>query len=368
MSMKTRTKKLLFILILVISIMAILITASQIYDILDNEKVVDNNISGIDSDENKIEQINGTISNTYSIKLYEWDDSTPSSTELRDYLKYVGDENNNGQIEMHATLTESPRIPTGMIAAYHDYISCVIKFKVDKNVKIGKIYSCDSINHQFFLRDKENYTYRKTSYSKQVIQRYKFDYNGEDIYTVTIDRKPIMTYSQGVDVEGNMFFSSGWFFPNITFFLESEYIEPQSNNISYGNNPKISIENNELLQTTTTIDGKKLSQYNYEQITDEWGEGKELATIKCSIGEYYEYDEAADDHKGALAISTQNNDLPMIFNIGDLVIPYIAVANGQTEPLSLKLNGTPKVFKVTQIRPYFDGAFWQELTLQEHTK
>ena len=124
------------------------------------------------------------------------------------------------------------------------------------------------------------------------------------------------------------------------------------------------IDTNELLQVDTTINDKKLSEYIYEQLTGGWSEGKELATLKCSIGEYYEYDVTKDDNKGSLAISTQNNDLPMLFNNGDIVIPYIAIANG-TEPLSIKSNGRPKMFQVTQIRPYFDGAFWQELQLQE---
>ena len=58
----------------------------------------------------------------------------------------------------------------------------------------------------------------------------------------------------------------------------------------------------------------------------------------------------------------------MLFDIGDLVIPYIPTARGGTEPMSIKLDGTPKIFKVTQVRPYFDGACWQELQLQEDSE
>ena len=73
------------------------------------------------------------------------------------------------------------------------------------------------------------------------------------------------------------------------------------------------------------------------------------------------------NEENAIAISTKNNDLPMLFDIGDLVIPYIPTARGGTEPMSIKLDGTPKVFQVTQVRPYFDGACWQEIMLQEYT-
>ena len=144
------------------------------------------------------------------------------------------------------------------------------------------------------------------------------------------------------------------------FFLEAEYVDIEETPASYGENPKYALESNELLQTTTKAGQIKLSEYNYGQIISEWKDGKEVATLQCSIGEYY-------DEDGNLAISTQNNDLPMLFNIRDEVIPYIPVAGGGTEPMSKQRDGSPKKFVVTQVRPYFDGAFWQEIQLQELT-
>ena len=55
----------------------------------------------------------------------------------------------------------------------------------------------------------------------------------------------------------------------------------------------------------------------------------------------------------------------MTFSIGDLVIPYIPTARGGTEPMSIRQDGKAKIFQVTQVRPYFDGACWQEIMLQE---
>lgn len=354
MFMKTQTKKLLFILILVVSIMAILITASQIYDILDNEKVIDNEIDGIDSTEDKPIKKYDKVSNEIQISLYEFNkDGNLTSTNYKDYLTYIGNETNNAlySIIMHERSDTS-------------WFSANLRFTVDKNVKLNTtLYLMLESGSQSFGRNFQNYGADKVTignYETQTTQQASFIYTGQEEIRFSINNQ----YQAPNPVVNGTFMSSftyGFFKNSVRFYLAAEYYEPEENTVTYGENPKISIENNELLQTTTTIDGKKLSQYNYEQITDEWGEGKELATIKCSIGEYY-------DENGNLAISTQNNDLPMLFNIGDLVIPYIAVANGQTEPLSLKLDGTPKVFKVTQIRPYFDGAFWQELTLQEHTK
>jgi hypothetical protein len=40
-------------------------------------------------------------------------------------------------------------------------------------------------------------------------------------------------------------------------------------------------------------------------------------------------------------------------------------ANGQDRPMSLYQNGSPKVFKVLGTNIFYDGAVWQELSLQE---
>ena len=344
--------------------MAIIIAASQIYDILDNEKVIDNNVGGIDTSEDELQKTYGTVSNTIEINLFEWNkDGDFSSTDIDDFVTYIGNEQNNETYNI--TLHEDT-------ATYSKEYSITgnFRFNIEKNVKPGKIYLMIDRDSQSFNNGSptDHGDVEKTEYNTQTSTIQEIDYNGESQINFNFTSNSpswYRTVALSTVVSG---WVSGWFRNYIRLYLVAEHYESESTDISYGENPKFSIENNELLQADTTINNKKLSQYNYEQITAEWGEGKELATIKCSIGEYYEYDESADDHKGALAISTQNNDLPMIFNIGDLVIPYIAVANGQTEPLSIKLDGTPKVFKVTQIRPYFDGAFWQELVLQEHTK
>lgn len=356
--------------------MAIIIAASQIYDILDNEKVIDNNVGGIDTSDDNAEENNGQISESITIYLYDTDFSSEnsSSTYLDAYVPYIGDQEGNNdsslQIEMETVGVENPPYPDPNRGSYRrDTFSIKLKFNIDKTIKIGteiKLYTTTNIDY-FKRNDDGTYRLDRQQTSKIVIQR--FQYNGEDSIEINLTNQVGLYYIQQTTSDTSvLLLAYGTVNKQITYSLNCDYIDIIETEENYGTSPKISLENNELLQTTTTINNKKLSQYNYEQITAEWGEGKELATIKCSIGEYYEYDESADDHKGALAISTQNNDLPMIFNIGDLVIPYIAVANGQTEPLSIKLDGTPKVFKVTQIRPYFDGAFWQELVLQEHTK
>lgn len=88
-----------------------------------------------------------------------------------------------------------------------------------------------------------------------------------------------------------------------------------------------------------------------------YAKGKETATIRCSISDYY-------DEKGEKVIAT-NNSNKMAFDIYDEVIPYSYGADGSDKPLSRHKDGSPKTFVVLGTRIFYDGAVWQELTLQE---
>lgn len=55
----------------------------------------------------------------------------------------------------------------------------------------------------------------------------------------------------------------------------------------------------------------------------------------------------------------------MNFKLHDKVIPMINNSDGYDKPLSYYEDGTPKVFDVVGSNIIYDGAVWQELTLQE---
>lgn len=103
---------------------------------------------------------------------------------------------------------------------------------------------------------------------------------------------------------------------------------------------------------------KRLTQHLAENVLNQYAKGKETATLLCDISDYY-------DESGNLVISTKNNSLPMTFKIGDIVIPYVYGADGQDYPMSKYQNGQPKQFRVCGAKKIYDGAVWQELTLQE---
>jgi hypothetical protein len=56
---------------------------------------------------------------------------------------------------------------------------------------------------------------------------------------------------------------------------------------------------------------------------------------------------------------------PMSFQIGDQVIPRVYGVDGKDRPMSTYKNGSEKVFQVLGSKIFYDGAVWQELSLQE---
>lgn len=168
---------------------------------------------------------------------------------------------------------------------------------------------------------------------------------------------------------------------DIEFNGESEFYTPETVEFTvYGNTIGIDLQdktvyiNGETAKKVHSVDGNELMQTtNYIKETGEnaivkmygdtqlaYSRGKETATIRCSISDYYDYD---DTTKKLIAID--NSTGKMTFKIGDQVIPMVYGADRQDRPMSLYQDGSAKVFQVLGTNIYYDGAVWQELSLQE---
>lgn len=135
-------------------------------------------------------------------------------------------------------------------------------------------------------------------------------------------------------------------------------IEISNQTITYGTGEKpYSLNGNELLQHGTTSNSKPIGEDLSNKITDQYSQGNETVTLLCSIGEY-------KNNEGNIVISTKNNELPMAFNIGDIIEPYNFTFLGE-QPLSLTTNNTPKNFIVKEVDFLYDGATWQKIIAQE---
>lgn len=118
-------------------------------------------------------------------------------------------------------------------------------------------------------------------------------------------------------------------------------------------NAVVGINTYELIDAAFSIDEQ------FEKTRQLYLKGKETATIRCSIGDYYDY------NSKERIISIDNSTSKMSFDIGDQVIPMVYGADGKDRPMSTYQDGTSKVFQVLGTKIFYDGAVWQELSLQE---
>ena len=358
--------------------MAIVITASQIYNIVENNKIIDNQIDGTEGEDGDYyEQTDNSIyteqvdnfqaTNPFGLDYFSnnWVE-TDSSTRIRPGFRvwFSG---------VMRTIELNSKIQPDTID-----VSAKIKTDWDSSGSSADKTSISVINQEIedlVFQDIPNYAgidlstimnYANEQFAITTIKyKYYYSSNGINITEEFVTQVQYVSEKQTKNADGSWGNSEYNYSDDMyihvqefSFDVRCTIYNIENENFSYGGNKKFQINSNELLLNDTLINNKKISEYNYEQITKNWLNGKETATLQCSIGEYY-------DEDGNLVISTQNNDLPMLFNIRDTVIPYIPIAGGDTEPMSKRKDGSPKLFVVTQVRPYFDGAFWQEIQLQE---
>lgn len=138
-----------------------------------------------------------------------------------------------------------------------------------------------------------------------------------------------------------------------TISLVGDYIIPEQQTKTIGEGDKVMhLPSNELIQDTNT----NLERFPNDLLAN-YGKGKEVATLLCSIGEYY-------DENGNLVISTNTAD-KMIFDHYDQVLPMVRNSWGTDIPISFNFSGNAKVFEVLGVRIYNDGEVRQELKIRE---
>lgn len=199
----------------------------------------------------------------------------------------------------------------------------------------------------------------------------------ENEYVISIDIMSSITVSRlGGGGENNTSGVGG----NLTITGTYEVYTPTEIEITiYGNTIGIDLTdktvyiNGETAKKVHSVDGNELMQTsNYYQHTDtnaiekvfsetlnDYTKGKETATIRCSISDYYDF------NSGDKVLSIDNSTGKMSFKMYDRVIPMVYGADGKDRPMSSYQDGKGKVFQVLGSKIYYDGAVWQELSLQE---
>lgn len=146
---------------------------------------------------------------------------------------------------------------------------------------------------------------------------------------------------------------------NTSATINVSYSTYSTNEISLDNGGDFSLEKNELMQNETRQpNGTPIYEFLSSQIVSRYQNGKETAKILCSISDYY-------TENGEIVISSSGKVDKQKFGMYDMVIPMIFSSNGKDVPMSRYRDGRRKVFTVVGFKMIYDGAVWQELTLQE---
>ena len=363
-----KIKPYIITLIIISLIMITIIGASKIYEIVNHDIINDNIYDNVEFDENVESSPSSFMTLNFNFKdVYTGENANQEG--LNKAAETFSKQNNNVyDVEAHLEITDFfPDTTEYGVFLYYSYdFSYGNDYPIQYlSVKVKEVYTPDGGTSN---NADEDYWYQIFNPNESGAIKFNIVQSKEEFDDMDQGNEgKIGLLSKGNNQFTLFFKTLAYVEPNpesqyagrtwAMYQFIVDFIDRQLNSqlvsITSGKNI-YKIDNNELINENDAI------KDSFNLIIDNWSKGKETATLKCSIGEYY-------DESGNLVISTKNNDLPMMFNIRDLVIPYIPTARGGTEPMSIKLDGTPKVFQVTQVRPYFDGACWQEIMLQEYT-
>lgn len=154
-------------------------------------------------------------------------------------------------------------------------------------------------------------------------------------------------------------YGKGWY---STAIIHADYNCYNRENVSVDNNGQFALPKNEWMQYQTiaqSSDGNfHIYEYHSSKIISQYKNGKETATVLCSISDYY-------DENGEKVISERGGTINQKFSMYDVVVPMKYSKIGEEIPISRYQNGKRKEFYVVGIKLIYDGAVWQELTLQE---
>lgn len=394
--------------------MSIIIPSASIYD-KENQKVIKNDYSGISIKNDNIKESTGNYSISITNYSVEKDDDG-NITGITDVfydalgedsfynnsvdgtfnLRYVGAYIAKGEYLLDLATAKISSISINCLRVYytdssrttvHSYGDERILSKEDVILKFptglqGGGYSADQFVSQ---TDGKLYGENDLAFSLARWNNYKrpnlslIYYYWGDFSATSLSRSLfsdyllvffgfVSHYDTDLGVGNNPTAYARDFITSISITVEARKLEKEDNVQHSGddNTRPFEMSESSLLTTQTYMQGEsgkvQLAEWLVNRAYENYKEGIETATIRCSLVDYYNSD-------GALEISptnysADNANTRMMFSIGDIVIPYVATPSGD-RPMSSKPDGTPKEFLVTGVTLISDGAVWQELQLQE---
>ena len=241
----------------------------------------------------------------------------------------------------------------------------------------GKSNDCyvsyDSNGIPIFISGAEKYEFTETAYGYDAEVSVKT--NDEKIFRVDYAREVIDGY-EGIVHFRDDFIDDNHFVASITivtsankvkkfyfsflgdYFIDGDQLE--SNNITNAIEDIYKIPSSDLVQENSYYledsgDKIHLGEYILRETNRRYGNGIECFEIECLFNDYY-------DENGNKVFS--KDDLSTHFKKYDVIIPYVK-KRGQTVPLRVNEDGTPKKFRIIGISYSYDGFLKQKLSVQE---
>ena len=328
---------------------------------IDNDKVVDNQVRTID-----------------------YVEATPTSSETtaNGSLLFLTHDTEKYKKESTVDFYVAPRsvrYTSKVSHADRKFYPCYIKINRAKSWKLW--VQCDEIevfNDPYIVLQKDGKP-------REVSSLDEFISAVEEFYDTTSDifASYVCAYGRGAGDEVLIYFTilRQWNFGEYNDIIILTKFECKYNTVGQSSKTKLysmdnkvvsdySLETNELTSTdvgvATTSDEQSvitspIGKLLCEKIASEYKNGRETATIKCSVGNFY-----GDEYENEKTIDIDNAETA---SVGDTVVPYVRTGRKggwqYDAPLSSDGYGNAKSFDVIGVEHVFDGAIWQVLTLIE---
>lgn len=327
--------------------MAIKISPSNIFDI-NHSPIPLNTYENITIDEQNYLLKVGDVTNPISLVFYEMD----AQGNITDVANTA-----NKEIVFTANeFTENSVIINSLRADITVEVVQKTHLSVDANNYIT--------SHSF----RRETTYYDTT-TKQTYTEVSFE---KPFLNATLVTDKQITFKYFVRVKQKSTTTSTYAISEIISF-EGQYFEPINETTAVYDDSITAAQNilklpsNELVQGDNAyglrIDAINAVNYSDKfvaEVFDRYKNGKETATLLCSVGKYYDLD-------GNLVVDAENEDssIAPLLKKYDIVVPYVMTSRGEA-PLSTDVSGNPRQFQIIGVNISYNGIPRQEIVIQEY--
>lgn len=327
--------------------MAIKISPSNIFDI-NHSPIPLNTYENVSLKEQNYTIKVGDVTNPISLVFYEMD--------AQGNITYVANTANKEIVFTTNEFTENSVIINSLRADITVQVVQKTHLWVDANN--------DIISHSF----RRETTYYDTA-TKQTYTEVSFE---KPFLNTTIVTDEQITFKYFVRVKRKSSDTTTYIIREIISF-EGQYYEKADDTTAVYDDSITAAKNilklptNELVQGDNTYGYKAdaVNAVNYSdkfvaEVFDRYKNGKETATLLCSVGKYYDLD-------GNLVVDAENEDssIAPLLKKYDIVVPYVMTSRGEA-PLSTDASGNPKQFQIIGVNISYNGIPRQEIVIQEY--